>query len=381
MTMRSLLMALWPSNRKTWISLSVIAFIVFVHLIVIQWTRDSLEFIRLLDADNEAETVTVTLSTSKRATSKPDAHVATKQTLPTPATEAAAPPIQEMPAISPPPANNVINDTRDRRTQAPAAEVQTNSESNVTSPLVNDSATNTVTEKKAETEASAVVTGNAALFEKISLPPSAELVYTARAMQGTRSLSGSGNILWQQNGLTYTVKGEASALFLSLLSYQSSGQLSKAGILPDLYHEKRIGKSATQTHFIRERKTISFSASTAVHEIQGSEQDRGSIIWQLVGMARGDPAKLEPGLTFETIIAGTKAADRWRVQISGIENLALADGNFNAWHWVLLPVENRFDYQIDVWLAPDKEWYPVKIMYGNRTGANLTMTLEKFHQK
>lgn len=381
MTMRSLLVALWPSNRKTWISLSVIAFIVFVHMIVIQWTRDSLEFIRLLEADNETETVTVTLSTSKRATSKPDAQVATKQTLPSPATEVAAPSLQEMPAISTPAASNAASDTEGSRTQAPPAEVQTNSESNVASAIVNDNATNIATEKKAETEASAAVTGNAAVFEKISLPPSAELVYSARAMQGTRSLSGSGNILWQQNGLTYTIKGEASALFLSLLSYQSSGQLSKAGILPDLYHEKRIGKSATQTHFVRERKTISFSASTAVHEIQGSEQDRGSIIWQLVGMARGDPAKLEPGLTFETIIAGTKAADRWRVQISGTENLALTDGNFTAWHWVLLPVENRFDYQIDLWLAPEKEWYPVKIMYGNRTGANLTMTLEKFHQK
>ncbi len=379
--MRSLLVALWPSNRKTWISLSVIAFIVFVHMTVIQWTRDSLEFIRLLDADNETETVTVTLSTSKRATSKPDAQVATKPTLPSPPTEVAAPSLQEMPAISTPAASNAASDTEGSRTQAPPAEVQTNSESNVASAIVNDNATNIATEKKVETEASAAVTGNAAVFEKISLPPSAELVYSARAMQGTRSLSGSGNILWQQNGLTYTIKGEASALFLSLLSYQSSGQLSKAGILPDLYHEKRIGKSATQTHFVRELKTISFSASTAIHEIQGSEQDRGSIIWQLVGMARGDPAKLEPGLTFETIIAGTKAADRWRVQISGIENLALADGNFNAWHWVLLPVENQFDYQIDIWLAPDKEWYPVKIMYGNRTGANLTMTLEKFHQK
>jgi hypothetical protein len=381
MTMRSLITALWPSSRKTWLSAVVIALIVFVHLIVIQWTLDSLEFIQLLDADNDTETVTVSLSTAQRATSKPATPVATKPTPPTPAAEAAAPNTLEPPTISPPSAAAIANDAEVNRTHVPAAEVQTPVESNLASAVVNDSAANTVTDKKTEPEAATIANGNITLFEKISLPPSAELIYTARAMQGTRSLSGSGSIQWQQNGQTYTVKGEANALFLSLLSYQSSGQLGKAGILPDLYHEKRIGKSATQTHFVRERKTISFSASTAVHEIQGSEQDRGSIIWQLVGVARGDPTKLEPGLTFETIIAGTKAADRWRVQISGIEKLTLADGNFSAWHWVLVPVENRFDYQIDLWLAPEKEWYPVKIMYGNRTGANLTMTLEKFHPK
>lgn len=381
MTMRSLLMTLWPSSRKTWFSICVIAMIVFVHLIVIQWTRDSLEFIQLLDAENDTEAVTVTLYASKGAPSKPDTQVAAKPTPPTPATEAAAPNIQEPPTISPLPATPLANDTEGSRPHVPATEVHTPSESTLASALVSGSATNTAPDKKMEAEVPATFNGNIALFEKISLPPSAELVYTARAMQGTRSLSGSGNILWQQNGQTYTVKGEASALFLSLLSYQSSGQLGKTGILPDLYHEKRIGKSATETHFVRERNTISFSASTAVHEIQGSEQDRGSIIWQLVGVARGDPAKVVAGLTFETIIAGTKAADRWRVQISGIENLTLADGNFTAWHWVLVPVENRFDYQIDLWLAPDKEWYPVKIMYGNRTGANLTMTLEKFHPK
>ncbi|MEY3791440.1 MAG: hypothetical protein RLZ09_2276 [Pseudomonadota bacterium] len=198
------------------------------------------------------------------------------------------------------------------------------------------------------------------MFEQVSFPPSAELRYNAIAAQGARSLSGSGNIVWQHNEQSYTIKGEASALLLSLLSYQSSGQLGKAGILPDLYYEKRIGKSATQTHFVRERKTISFSA---------------------LGIARGDPTKLEAGLIFDSVIAGSKAADHWRVQVSGKENLTLADGTITAWHFLLTPTVSSFDYQIDLWLSPDKEWYPVKIMYANRAGANLTMTLEKIQKK
>jgi hypothetical protein len=248
---------------------------------------------------------------------------------------------------------------------------------------VNPNLSNDVPEKKSEPEAATALKANAPpfLFEQVSFPPSAELRYNALAAQGARSLSGSGNIVWQHDGQSYTLKGEASALLLSLLSYQSSGQLGKTGILPDLYYEKRIGKSATQTHFVRERKTISFSASTATYEIQGGEQDRGSVIWQLVGIARGDPTKLEAGLMFETVIAGSKAADRWRVQVGNKESLTLTDGAITAWHFSLTPAVSSFDYQIDLWLLPEKEWYPVKIMYANRVGANLTMTLEKIQQK
>jgi hypothetical protein len=204
-------------------------------------------------------------------------------------------------------------DTANDANSVPNSETttQARTEGNATTTAsVNSSITNDAPEKKSEPEAATALKANAPpfLFEQVSFPPSAELRYNAIAAQGARSLSGSGNIVWQHNEQSYTIKGEASALLLSLLSYQSSGQLGKAGILPDLYYEKRIGKSATQTHFVRERKTISFSTSTATYEIQGGEQDRGSVIWQLVGIARGDPTKLEPGLIFETVIAGSKAA-------------------------------------------------------------------------
>ena len=168
---------------------------------------------------------------------------------------------------------------------------------------------------------------------------------------------------------------------LTLLSYQSTGQLGTEGLLPELYHEKRIGKSATSTHFVRERKTISFSASTSTYEIQGGEQDRGSVIWQLAGLARGDPDKLAPGLAFDAVVAGTKAADRWSVQVLGKESLTLSGSNVSSWHLTLAPAESSFDYQIDLWLSPERDWYPAKITYTNRSAATLTLTLAKLVRK
>ena len=380
--MRSALSALWPPNRKLWLPLAVIAMILIAHLLLIQWVQDSLEFMRLLDADNEPVEIVLRAPT-------PSAPAQT-----TPAAPKKIPPAEPTPAIPAPSAVQEVTpaptaprvDTASETNNVPNSEstAQMHAEGNATSTAsVSPNLSNDVPEKKSELEPATALKANAPpfLFEQVSFPPSAELRYNALAAQGARSLSGSGNIVWQHDGQSYTLKGEASALLLSLLSYQSSGQLSKAGILPDLYYEKRIGKSATQTHFVRERKTISFSASTATYEIQGGEQDRGSVIWQLVGIARGDPTKLEPGLMFETVIAGSKAADRWRVQVSSKESLTLTDGTITAWHFSLTPAVSSFDYQIDLWLSPEKEWYPVKIMYANRAGANLTMTLEKIQHK
>ena len=380
--MRSALSALWPPNRKLWLPLAVIAIILIAHLLLIQWVQDSLEFMRLLDADNEPVEIVLRAPT-------PSAPAQT-----TPAAPKKIPPAEPTPAIPAPSAVQEVTpaptaprvDTASETNNVPNSEstAQMHAEGNATSAAsVSPNLSNDVPEKKSELELATALKANTPpfLFEQVSFPPSAELRYNALAAQGARSLSGSGNIVWQHDGQSYTLKGEASALLLSLLSYQSSGQLSKAGILPDLYYEKRIGKSATQTHFVRERKTISFSASTATYEIQGGEQDRGSVIWQLVGIARGDPTKLEPGLMFETVIAGSKAADRWRVQVSSKESLTLTDGTITAWHFSLTPAVSSFDYQIDLWLSPEKEWYPVKIMYANRAGANLTMTLEKIQHK
>ena len=380
--MRSALSALWPPNRKLWLPLAVIAIILIAHLLLIQWVQDSLEFMRLLDADNEPVEIVLRAPT-------PSAPAQT-----TPAAPKKIPPAEPTPAIPAPSAVQEVTpaptaprvDTASETNNVPNSEstAQMHAEGNATSAAsVSPNLSNDVPEKKSELEPATALKANTPpfLFEQVSFPPSAELRYNALAAQGARSLSGSGNIVWQHDGQNYTLKGEASALLLSLLSYQSSGQLSKAGILPDLYYEKRIGKSATQTHFVRERKTISFSASTATYEIQGGEQDRGSVIWQLVGIARGDPTKLEPGLMFETVIAGSKAADRWRVQVSSKESLTLTDGTITAWHFSLTPAVSSFDYQIDLWLSPEKEWYPVKIMYANRAGANLTMTLEKIQHK
>lgn len=186
---------------------------------------------------------------------------------------------------------------------------------------------------------------------------------------------------WVQNGRQYSITGEASVLFLSVLSYRSEGYLGEVGILPELYTEKRLGKSSTNTHFHRERQTISFSASTNSYAVKGGEQDRGSVFWQLAGLARGNPDKWQAGLSFDLIIAGSRTADPWRVTVHGMAPIALGQGRTDAWHMTLARPDGGNDYQLEVWLAPAQDWYPVKIMYVDRKGTSLGLTLSKLEKK
>ena len=375
MSARRFPLTFFPSNRKQWLAVSLVALIIAVHLMLIDWANDSLALIRALDEEDDTVIVELQASTDKAAVTPPARAIK-------PVAERVAPMVPATPPVTPaalaPPAPSApAESTAAAEAVAPSTETATASTaSTAPTPALSREA-----EPPASTPTTVPTDSPPPLFERVSFPPSAELSYDALATQGSRRLSGSGHILWQQNGPTYLIKGEASALLLNLLSYQSSGQMGGTGLMPEQYQEKRLGKSATTTHFVRERKTISFSASTQLYEIRGGEQDRGSVIWQLAGLARGDPDKLAPGLGFEAVVAGSKAADRWNVIVIGKETITLGESSVSGWHLSLAPAENNFDYQIDLWLSPDRDWYPVKINYSNRSGASLSLSLSRLSKK
>lgn len=375
MSARRFPLTFFPSNRRQWLTISLVALIIAVHLVLIDWANDSLALIRALDEEDDTVIVELQASADKAAVNPPARAIKPMAERVTPVVPA-TPPVTAPPSAPPAPSASAES-TVATDAVAPSTETATASTASpAPTPALSREA-----EPPASTPTGVSADSPPPLFERVSFPPSAELSYDALATQGSRRLSGSGLILWQQNGPTYLIKGEASALLLNLLSYQSSGQLGGTGLMPEQYQEKRLGKSATTTHFVRERKTISFSASTQLYEIRGGEQDRGSIIWQLAGLARGDPDKLAPGLVFEAVVAGSKAADRWNVIVIGKETIILGEGSVSGWHLSLAPAENNFDYQIDLWLSPDRDWYPVKINYSNRSGASLSLSLSRLSKK
>ena len=204
-------------------------------------------------------------------------------------------------------------------------------------------------------------------------PPSAELKYDVKALRDGKTVYGNGKISWKSTGGTYEIDGEAGVLFFSVLTFKSEGSLDEQGITPLRYSEKRFRKSATNTHFQREAKRISFSASTVQYPRNGGEQDRASIIWQLVALGRADPAQFGDGL--DIFVAGVRDGDTWHVQVLGQEQITVGGASINAWHLLRTPRAGSFDTQVDIWLAPTRDWYPVKLRQTERNGDYLDMSM------
>lgn len=215
----------------------------------------------------------------------------------------------------------------------------------------------------------------AASAYRIDPPPSAVLNYLVQAIKAGQTTYGQGKITWNSNGRAYTVTGEASVLFFTVLNFQSEGEFDGYGVAPVLYAEKRFRRSETNTHFNRERNAISFSASTLSYPRKGGEQDRASVVWQLAGIGRGNHDKFLPDMEFEIVVAGTKDVDVWRIRVVGEEDTEVDAGKLRTWHVVRAPRQGSYDQKIDIWLAPQNEWYPVKIRYTEMNGDYLDLSL------
>ncbi|MDY7576327.1 DUF3108 domain-containing protein [Actimicrobium sp. CCI2.3] len=206
-------------------------------------------------------------------------------------------------------------------------------------------------------------------------PPSAEVNYAVQALRDGKIVHGSGKIGWRRSGDNYLINGEASVLFFTVLSFQSLGSLDPQGITPLKYSEKRFRKPETNTHFQQASKLISFSASTTTYPRTGGEQDRASIVWQLASIGRGDASQFVPGSALEIFVAGVRDAETWHIKVVGEETLTLGGEQFTTWHFLRQPRPGSYDTQVEFWLAPARDWYPVRLRQTETNGDYLDMSM------
>ncbi len=207
----------------------------------------------------------------------------------------------------------------------------------------------------------------------MNIAPSVELQYTIKATQKGIPVSGEAKVKWlvsgQKNTLKYSVTTETHVmLFGKILEANSFGSINGKGLAPDLYVEKRFGKAESKTTFDHATNTIRFTDSSASYPIKGSEQDRTSATWQLVTLARAAENSFKPGTQLTMFVAGKRDAEPWTFTVTGTENLNTAIGEFSAVHLVKAPPPDSKEQQLEIWLAPKLEWYPVRIKFSDGDG-------------
>lgn len=213
---------------------------------------------------------------------------------------------------------------------------------------------------------------------KFDLPPSADLNYSIKAKQSGFSLDGNATLKWLVSDHAYSINMETRAmLFGKIIDTKSTGAIDEYGLAPIDFTEKRISKDPSTTTFNRNSKIISFTQSSETYPIKGGEQDRSSIIWQLISVARGTPGKFKPGSEWQFFVAGQRDAEPWSFKVVAEEKISSTLGEVNAVHIVRAPPAEGKAQQLDIWLAPSLEWYPVRLRFADPDGNTIEQTLEK----
>lgn len=220
--------------------------------------------------------------------------------------------------------------------------------------------------------------GVPAARQKINPPPSAQLTYAIKAKQKGIPVEGDAVVNWKSGAGRFATSNEARASLIGkILDTRSEGAIDAFGLAPDVFTEKRLRREPTTTSFDRAAKTIRFSASDQSQPIRGGEQDRNSVLWQMISIARAAPAKFKPGATWNVSVAGQRDVDAWTFKVIKQEKISTPLGELATVHVQRAPEAGSNDQHLDIWLAPSMEWYPARLRYSEDNGDYIEQTLQQ----
>jgi hypothetical protein len=221
-----------------------------------------------------------------------------------------------------------------------------------------------------------------AIKRKLDLPPSADLHYASKARQKGMTLSGESFIQWRNLGKRYSVYNESRVpIFGKIHESRSSGEVDSYGLAPDKWEEKRYRRDPSATTFDRSARRVSFSDSDNSVNLVGGEQDRASVEFQLAAIARATPDKVVDGAEWRFFVAGRKNADPWVFKVVGREKLETPLGAIDTVHLSRQPSEAEPERRLDLWLAPGREWYPVKLVFKDADGEFIEQVISRIEKK
>ena len=204
-------------------------------------------------------------------------------------------------------------------------------------------------------------------------PDSAKLKYQVNGQAKGLNYWASAELNWQQDGKDYEARLEVSAFLLGSRVQVSKGTLGAEGIMPTRFSDKT--RSELAAHFQRDKGIISFSANSPDAPLLKGAQDRLSVVLQLSSLLAADPTRFPLGtmLSFQTV--SQREAEVWQFSVEKEETLQLPYGTVVAVKLNRSP-RREFDQRIEVWLAPEFGYLPVRLRVTNANGDWIDQTLK-----
>jgi hypothetical protein len=75
-------------------------------------------------------------------------------------------------------------------------------------------------------------------------------------------------------------------------------------------------------------------------------------------------------------------AEQWSFKVANVEPVQTGGGGeVSAVHLVRQPLDDDKGSQVDLWLAPSMDWYPVRVVFKDADGDFVDQTLDKIVKK
>ena len=215
----------------------------------------------------------------------------------------------------------------------------------------------------AETLAQAPPAGAGLPLYRTRVPPSFALGYELR-----RGASrGSAELQWRLEGDRYEAQLDNHLAGRTATVWRSTGGFDDAGLAPARHTDQRQGRGSHAANFQREAGLVSFSGPRLEVPLPAGVQDRVSWLVQLAAIGAAEPALMSPGATISLFVVGARGdADVWTFTAIDTEVLELPGGPTPAVRLLREPAR-AWDTRVEVWLAPELHYLPVRARMGNGT--------------
>lgn len=223
----------------------------------------------------------------------------------------------------------------------------------------------------------------------LRLPPPAdmkmEVSYTK--LNGSPT-NGFGSLTWNTDGSRYSASLEVGVDLLlttvNLLQINSEGIITGEGLEPRMSTDTRRNRAATAIHFKHDEKNIIFSSSNKTVAMESGAQDALSILMQLAVLGNSDPKRLAPGTSLAIQVAEGRDAQIFHFDVIGeevIESKLAENGRLHTIHLIRPPRPGSYNSTLEIWLAPEKSWYPVRIKNTESSGTTTLQNVVEIVQR
>ncbi|WMW80383.1 DUF3108 domain-containing protein [Undibacterium cyanobacteriorum] len=215
----------------------------------------------------------------------------------------------------------------------------------------------------------------------LRLPPPAEMkMEVSYTKANSTPTNGFGSLTWNTDGTSYSASLEVGIDLLlttiNLIQLNSEGVITSEGLAPTQSTDTRRNRSTTAIHFKHADKQIIFSSSNKIVAMEAGAQDALSVLMQLAAIGNSDAKRLAAGSSIAIQVAEGRDAQQFFFEVLGEEQIDSKlgeDGRLHTVHLIRPPRPGSYNSTLEIWLAPEKSWYPVRI---KNTESNGTVTLQ-----